>query len=116
MKEEKKSPFGIFWYKFKQRKTAMVAGVFIVLLVLTAVFAPWIAPHDPYETDYSLSMMGPSAGHLAGTDVYGRDILSRIIYGSRISLAVGLSSVLIGALAGVTLGLISAFSADSWTG
>ncbi|MCG8472703.1 MAG: ABC transporter permease subunit [Desulfobacterales bacterium] len=107
--EEKKTPFGIFWHKFKQRKTAMVAGVFIILLVLVAIFAPQVAPYDPYEVDYNLSMMGPSADHWAGTDVYGRDILSRIIYGSRISLTVGFTSVLVGALAGVTLGLISGF-------
>lgn len=87
----------------------MVAGIFLVLLVLTAVFAPLIAPYDPFQTDYSLSMQSPSIHHLAGTDIYGRDILSRIIYGSRISLAVGLTSVLVGALAGVTLGLLSGF-------
>ena len=109
MKKKKSTPFRIFWHKFKQRKTAMVAGLFIVALVLVAVFAPLLAPYDPYETDYSLSMMPPSMDHPAGTDVYGRDILSRIIYGSRISLAVGFTSVLVGALAGVTLGLLSGF-------
>ena len=87
----------------------MVAGIFILALVFTAVFAPWLAPHDPFATDYNLSMEGPSWSHPAGTDVYGRDILSRIIYGARISLAVGLSSVVVGALAGVCLGLISGF-------
>jgi len=103
------TPFRIACYKFKQRKTALVAGMFIALLALVAAFAPVIAPYDPYLTNYSLSMQPPSAEHWAGTDLYGRDILSRIIYGSRISLAVGLSSVLAGALAGVTLGLISGF-------
>jgi glutathione transport system permease protein len=109
MTETKATPFRIVCYKFKQSKTALVAGVFIVLLVLVAVFAPVIAPYDPYVTNYSLSMLPPSAEHWAGTDLYGRDILSRIIYGARISLAVGLTSVLVGALAGVTLGLISGF-------
>jgi len=103
------TPIGIFWHKLKRRKIAMIAGAFIIILVLTAIFAPLIAPYDPYETDYSLSMMPPSFHHPAGTDVYGRDILSRIIYGARISLAVGFTSVIIGALAGVTLGLISGF-------
>lgn len=106
---QKQTPLKIFWHKFKQRKTALVAGMFIVLLVFAAIFAPLLAPHDPYATDYSLSMMPPSPEHPAGTDVYGRDILSRIIYGARISLAVGLTSVLAGALAGVTLGLLSGF-------
>ena len=109
MTEIKMTPFGIFYHKFRQRKTAMVAGVFIVILVLVAGFAPAVAPYNPFLINYSLSMMPPSADHLAGTDLYGRDILSRIIYGARISLAVGFTSVLIGALAGVTLGLISGF-------
>lgn len=87
----------------------MIAGLFIVLLVLTAIFAPLIAPHDPFKTDYGISMMPPSVEHPAGTDLYGRDILSRIIYGSRISLAVGFTSVFVGALFGVTLGIISGF-------
>ncbi len=106
---KKITPFAIFWHKFKRRYTAMVAGLFIVLLVLAAVFAPVVAPHDPFETDYSISMMPPSLSHLAGTDLYGRDILSRIIYGARISLAVGFTSVFVGALVGVTLGLVSGF-------
>ena len=109
MTEQTKTPFGIFWHKFKQRKTAMVAGVFILILVLTAIFAPLVAPYDPFEVDYSLSMMGPTWEHPAGTDVFGRDILSRIIHGSRISLTVGFTSVLVGAIVGVTLGLISGF-------
>ncbi len=106
---EKKTPFAIFWHKLKRRRTALVAGAFIVALVLVALFAHLIAPHDPFETDYGLSMMPPSWKHPAGTDVYGRDILSRIIYGARISLAVGLTSVMLGALSGVVLGLVSGF-------
>jgi glutathione transport system permease protein len=109
MPESKATPFGIFIHRFKQRKTALIAGLFIILLVAVAVCAPFIAPYDPYQTNYSLSMMPPSSQHLAGTDLYGRDILSRIIYGARISLAVGFASVLAGALAGVTLGLVSGF-------
>ena len=101
MTETKATPFRIVWYKFKQRKTALVAGIFILLLVLVAVFAPAIAPYDPYAINYSLSKLPPSAEHWAGTDLYGRDILSRIIYGARISLAVGLTSVLVGALMSV---------------
>jgi glutathione transport system permease protein len=109
MTDVKTTSFRIAWYKFKQRRTALVAGVFLVLLALVAVFAPVVAPYDPFLTNYNLSMLPPSAEHWAGTDLYGRDILSRIIYGTRISLAVGLTSVLVGALAGVTLGLISGF-------
>lgn len=99
----------IFWQKFSKQKSAVVAGIFIIFLVIVAIFAPFIAPYDPYATDYSQAMMPPSAQHWAGTDIYGRDILTRIIYGTRISLSVGLSSVTLGAIVGVTLGLISGF-------
>ena len=99
----------IFRQKFKKQKSAVVAGVFILFLVLLAVFAPLVAPYDPYETDYGMAMMPSDSKPWAGTDIYGRDILSRIIYGTRISLSVGVSSVTIGAIAGIALGLISGF-------
>jgi len=109
MAEKTITPSMIFWQKFKKQKSAMVAGIFILFLVLVAIFAPLIAPYDPYATDYGQAMMPPSPQHWAGTDIYGRDILTRIIYGARISLSVGISSVTIGAIIGVTLGLISGF-------
>ncbi|QJB56744.1 ABC transporter permease subunit [Pseudodesulfovibrio sp. zrk46] len=109
MEPQTTTPFGIFWHKFKKRKIAMVSAGFIVILVLTAIFAPWVAPYDPFEVDYGLSMMPPSWEHWCGTDVFGRDILSRIIFGTRISLSVGLTSVILGALVGVALGLVSGF-------
>ncbi len=109
MAEKTITPSMIFWRKFKKQKSAMVAGIFMLFLLFVALFAPLIAPYDPMATDYGLAMNPPSAKHWAGTDVYGRDILSRIIYGSRISLAVGVSSVTIGALFGITLGLVSGF-------
>jgi glutathione transport system permease protein len=109
MAEKTITPSMIFWQKFKKQKSAMVAGIFILFLVVVAIFAPLIAPYDPYATDYGQAMMPPSPEHWAGTDIYGRDILTRIIYGTRISLSVGVSSVTIGAIVGVTLGLISGF-------
>jgi len=109
MAEKTITPSMIFWQKFKKQKSAMVAGIFILFLVVVASFAPLIAPYDPYATDYGQAMMPPSPQHWAGTDIYGRDILTRIIYGTRISLSVGVSSVTIGAIVGVTLGLISGF-------
>jgi glutathione transport system permease protein len=109
MAEKTITPSMIFWQKFKKQKSAMVAGIFILFLVVVAIFAPLIAPYDPYATDYGQAMMPPSPQHWAGTDIYGRDILTRIIYGTRISLSVGVSSVTIGAIVGVTLGLISGF-------
>jgi peptide/nickel transport system permease protein len=86
------------------------AGLFVLCAVaLVALFAPLIAPYDPNANDYSEILAGPSAYHLLGTDPVGRDILSRLIYGARVSLSVGLISVSIGAAIGVPLGLLAGY-------
>lgn len=107
--EKMRKPLAEFWRRFKKQKVAVVALLFIVALVLVAVFAPYVAPYNPSEPDYNAVLQGPSYAHWAGTDAYGRDILSRIIWGARISLSVGFLSVTLGALAGVSLGIISGF-------
>ncbi|MBV9172076.1 MAG: ABC transporter permease [Chloroflexi bacterium] len=80
------------------------------LLIVCAVAAPLLAPYDPNEQDYAAITDAPSAAHVLGTDDLGRDVLSRIIYGSRVSLEVGLIAVGIAILVGVTLGLISGYA------
>ena len=80
-----------------------------ILMVLTAVGAPWLAPFDPLEQNYLAAMQTSSAKHWLGTDSFGRDILSRIIYGARIALIVGVLAVLLSMIVGVTLGLISGY-------
>ena len=107
--EKMRKPLAEFWRRFRKQKVALVALVVIILLVLMAVFAPFVAPYDPSAPDYNAVLEGPSAAHWAGTDAYGRDILSRIIWGARISLSVGFLSVSLGALAGVSLGIISGY-------
>ena len=107
--EAVRSPLREFWRKFRRNRTAMAAGVCLLALALTAAAAPWIAPFDPAAFDYDRILEGPSADHWAGTDAYGRDIFSRILWGARISLSVGLLSVLLGGVAGVALGLIAGF-------
>ena len=87
---------------------AFGAAVMIVF-VLAAIFAPWLATHDPLSTDPSASLAPPGPAHWLGADFMGRDMYSRIIYGARISLAVGLCSTLLGGLIGVALGLMSGF-------
>ncbi|WP_407270138.1 ABC transporter permease [Radiobacillus sp. PE A8.2] len=86
-------------------------GLFVILvLILTAIFAPFFATHDPYVMDVTNTLLGPGeAGHILGTDSYGRDIFSRIVYGARVSLIVGISAVLFGAVFGSSLGLISGY-------
>ncbi len=95
--------------KFMQRKTAVVAGCFIIFLILMAIFGPQFAPYDPATPDYDNLLSAPSSDHLLGTDEYGRDVLSRLLVGSRLSLGVALSSVLIGAAIGSVLGILAGY-------
>ena len=81
----------------------------ILLLILIAIFAPLLAPYDPTVQDYASILQGPSKQHLLGTDEYGRDILSRIIYGTRISLSVGILAQVIATIIGVTMGSLAAY-------
>lgn len=98
------------WEKFRKSKSAMIGSFIVLLLVLCAVFAPIIATHDPYEMNMENSLLDAGeGGHLLGTDQYGRDLYSRLIYGARVSLLVGFSSVLISMVIGVTIGLISGY-------
>lgn len=93
---------------FLGRKVAVVGLVFILLLIITAIFAPLLAPYDPHKMNIPNQLAQPSWDHLLGTDPLGRDTLSRIIYGSRTSLLVGISAVAISAIIGETMGLVAA--------
>ena len=104
-----RSPGSEFWRRFRRRRVAIVAGLVILAIIAVAVFAPAVAPYDPAAPDYNATLEGPTWTHLAGTDTYGRDILSRIIWGARISLTVGFVSAALGGLAGIALGLVSGY-------
>lgn len=93
---------------FFGRKVAVVGLVLILILIITAIFAPLLAPYDPYKMNIANQLASPSWDHLLGTDPLGRDILSRIIYGSRTSLLIGISAVAISAVIGETMGLVAA--------
>jgi len=95
--------------KILQDQSTLLGCLFILIILLLALFAPLIAPNDPYEQNMAERLMAPNSKNLLGTDEFGRDVLSRIIYGSRISLFVGFTSVLIGCLIGGTLGLIAGY-------
>jgi peptide/nickel transport system permease protein len=87
-----------------------IFGLFLVLLIITVgVFAPVFAPNNPYETNLDISLQAPSMSHWLGTDEEGRDVLSRIIYGARISLKVGFLASTISLMIGSLLGLIAGF-------
>jgi peptide/nickel transport system permease protein len=95
--------------QLRRNRGAMLGLILIALEILIAVFAPWVAPHDPIFQDLESPMQAPSRAHPFGSDDVGRDILSRVIHGTRISLSVGLIAVGIAGTLGVTLGLITGF-------
>jgi len=84
-------------------------AIAIIMLIIAAVFAPWVAPYNPYETNLKDKFINLGIEHPLGTDYLGRDVLSRIIYGSRTSLIVGVVAIGSAAIIGVTMGLASAF-------
>jgi ABC-type dipeptide/oligopeptide/nickel transport system permease subunit len=92
------------------RRWVVIGGVAVILmLIITAIFAPAIAPYDPYVQDLNSRLSHPSRSHIFGTDELGRDLLARIIYGARISLLVGIVAVTIAGLIGIGLGLIAGY-------
>lgn len=109
---DKAQPGG-FWREvgesFSRNKMAVIGGVVVILIMLAAVFAPLISPHDPYAVDLDKQFLDPGGGYPIGTDMYGRDVLSRIIYGSRISLLVGLVPTIVSMVIGIVLGIVAGY-------
>lgn len=97
------------------RWIVILAGIITVLLILVAIFAPLISPYDPVEQNLSQVLQSPSSSHILGTDNLGRDIFSRIIWGSRISIMVGVVAVSIAAVLGMSFGLIAGYY-GGWIG
>jgi len=97
------------WNGIRRKPLGAAAGIVIVVLVLTAIFADLLAPYDPLGAQPEIRLAPPSRDHPFGTDDIGRDVLSRVIYGSRISLWVGLLAVGIGTIAGMIIGLICGY-------
>ncbi|WP_432455854.1 MULTISPECIES: ABC transporter permease subunit [unclassified Agarivorans] len=104
-----RSPWRDFWQRFFSNPMALFSGGFVAILVLIALFAPLLAPWDPMQSDWSALSTGPNFQHWMGTDDLGRDVLSRIIYGARISLYIGLLSVTLGMIFGILLGLFAGY-------
>lgn len=97
------------WRRLRREPSAIIGAVLIALFVILAIFAPWIVPYDPNASDWMAVREAPSQAHLFGTDDLGRDVLARVIYGARASLAAGVVSVLVALLFGVPLGLAAGF-------
>lgn len=95
------------WRRFQRNRLATIALAVIGLQIVIALFAPWIAPYDPYASDYAATWQKPNATHWLGTDDLGRDVLARLIYGSRISISVGILSQLVIVLIGLPIGALA---------
>ena len=97
------------WKRLRKNKLAMLGLSIVILLILIAIFAPLISPYDPISRIKEDSSLGPSINHLFGTDLLGRDIFSRVIYGSRISIEVGVIAVGISVIIGLFFGALSGY-------
>lgn len=97
------------WQALRKNRLSWIGIGLLSLILLTAVFAPWLAPHDPLQQNIAYRLEGPSAEFWLGTDTYGRDVLSRLIYGARVSLLVGFVAVLIAMVIGSSLGILAGY-------
>ncbi|MYL35210.1 ABC transporter permease subunit [Pontibacillus yanchengensis] len=109
VKERASSPWRDAWRNFSKNKVAIMGLVIVLFFILLAIIAPLIMPYDYAKTNLIDRLQGPSAEHWLGTDDFGRDILSRIIYGARISLWVGFSCVIGSVIVGCTLGILAGY-------
>ncbi len=102
-------PWRRAWRRLQRRRGALAGLAVVLLFVAMAVFAPWIAPQDPIATNWGAIRQAPGAAHWFGTDEIGRDVLSRVVWGTRASLLAGVVSVSISLLLGVPIGLAAGF-------
>jgi peptide/nickel transport system permease protein len=100
---------GGLWLAFVHNKLAWAGIVLLALIVVVAMFGPWLAPHDPLEQNIVTRLEPPSVEFWLGTDSYGRDVLSRLIYGARVSLFVGFVAILIAMLVGTAIGVLAGY-------
>ncbi len=107
--KDREKRWQVIMKRFSYNRKAVVGLIILTIIVLAAIFAPFIAPHNPIEQDMINRLERPSAEHPLGTDRFGRDVLSRIIYGARISLNIGFISVGIGIIFGCSLGIIAGY-------
>lgn len=99
----------LFIRKFKKNKLAVLGAVVLLIIILSALLAPWIAPCNPGQTNLANKLAPPGADHWLGTDRFGRDVLSRLLYGGRISLLVGFGSVAGALVIGTTIGAVAGY-------
>jgi peptide/nickel transport system permease protein len=108
------SPARELWRRFRRNKLAVTGGVIVLVVVVVALLAPLLAPFDPRAQNYAIALKPPNAAHWFGTDDLGRDVLSRILFGARNSLAAGVVSVGIALVIGLPIGLVSGYYRGFW--
>ena len=96
-------------YRLSRNRAAMFGGLVLIMLIICAALAPWIAPYSYSFQDLNLGASPPSSEHLLGTDILGRDLLSRILYGARISLLVGFVATSVALVIGVSWGIVAGY-------
>jgi peptide/nickel transport system permease protein len=106
---ESRTPRKMYWKRFRQSPLCIIGSLIVLLLIALAAFGPLIAPNDPILVKTPDRFISPGSQYLFGTDEFGRDIFSRILYGARIAVQVGLVSVVVAFVGGITLGLISGY-------
>jgi peptide/nickel transport system permease protein len=100
---------GGFWRQFRRHRTGVFGLAVVVVLVLVAAFAPWLAPSDPFTTSRAALQPPGTPGHLLGTDHLGRDVLSGVIWGARVSLIVGLAAAFTATVIGILVGAVAGY-------
>ncbi|MCG0238856.1 MAG: ABC transporter permease [Firmicutes bacterium] len=102
------------WRRFRRSRSGVFGLAVVAALVLIALLAPWLTPYDPLENDYAAVMQPPSRAHPLGTDNFGRDVLARTLYGARLSLRAGVTSVAVALALGLPIGLVSGYFRGFW--
>ncbi|NLM53563.1 MAG: ABC transporter permease [Firmicutes bacterium] len=108
-KTVQRSEFRRIVRRLLKNRRAVVGGIILLIIVFLAIFAPYVTPYDPIKQDIRNRLQGPSREHILGTDQFGRDTYTRIVYGARLSLRVGFSSILIAMIGGCLLGLVAGY-------
>jgi peptide/nickel transport system permease protein len=109
LKRSKSSQLSLVWSRFKKNKLALVGFIIVSIVIFIAIFAPVLTPYDPFDTDPFNRLKPPSWEHWVGTDAMGRDVLTRLFYGARIALIIGVLIILFEGAIGIILGIVSGF-------
>jgi len=109
LKNKKTSQLSLVWRRFKSNKLALTGFIFVTIVIFVAIFAPVLTPYEPFATSPKDRLMAPSSAHWLGTDAMGRDVLTRLFYGARIALQIGVLIILFEGVIGILMGVLSGF-------